>query len=1218
MSAIYNHARLLRQVFPRIVQRPGSGSPAIPHARAKVAHRMSRPGLQPQPFRPGDLGAGHWGLSVLLAGLMAFGGQTWAATVCQYPTPPSCTNPPLGWPDDIGGPGWKGTHVWDDSSTDTTGSLHHLNFVGDANNYGFYTAEIADGGTYGQYLYFRMRVNYTGASFPTGNGQGALFLLIQNTVSGSPQTPAPNWGIAWDIVNADNTKHGMEFQHLGSTGSGPPAQTWTTTTMDDIDNTNNSKLAPDIDSCTPARTTDGYIRTVTQVAGVAPLTTTAFVDFAISCNYLSWASTWASGGACVNGGGQQISPDLLCGGKWFLQLASAGVNNDHQPLDYDVAPLSANVNTAPLPTVPSVLTRPGGTYALLNTFGATVEGHQVIIVWDTQTEVNTLGFDLERQSANGQFERVNPALIAARGLPSGKGGAYRLSDPSALPDMTYRYRLTELETNGNRRMLGEFTVKPMPGENMAEPLTGLHPGSVAAHPDGEGSHRVMARLAERARERTSAASGFRKGTSPAEIPDKLAISIDQAGLYRMGESELLTLGWPKGRMRTLLQNQQFRLTRQGHDIAWLPAPGGKELIFYGEPTDSRYDAQSVYVLEIGPGRVMSGVKGPGRSPLAPATTFPATVVAEENRIAATARAQDPEQDYWYSTAFKAGGPACQQEFSACGSREFVIDATDAAAAGSARLTLYLSGASALLAGPDHHATVTLNGTPIGGGQWEGLQDHALVLPFEQTLLRPDGRNTVRVEAQRMEGVEGNVFYLDRFELTYQRHYRAAGNSLRATGGPEAPMEVTGFSSPAIQAFDLSDPHLPQLISGVHIRRAGKRFTARLTPASRSTPYLLAADTAIKAPPSVRVLRSTGLAGNNAGAEYVMIAPEAFRDAGLKLVEFRRSQGLSAQFVSLEAIYDEYGGGQKTPQAIRQFLLEAAKSWKQPPRYVVLGGKGTYDPKDYLGTGTDRLPVLMTHTPAGLIAADQNFVDGDGNGVGDIAIGRLPAVTAGEFTVLVDKIIGYETALVPGSGRVVMLADGPDGNGDYTADSQSVGALAAQAGYAIEPIYLEKLYAQYPSEAEAHAVARTRLLSELEAGPALVNYFGHAGVLSLDHGLLRAADAGLLNNQQGLSLMTGMTCFMSRFELPQYTSLAETLLLQPGGGMAGVWSSGGMSYNHQASQLDAAFFRALFQSGQQRVGDAIVLAATEYLAAGNGADLLGIYNYLGDPASAWNH
>ena len=80
-----------------------------------------------------------------------------------------------------------------------------------------------------------------------------------------------------------------------------------------------------------------------------------------------------------------------------------------------------------------------------------------------------------------------------------------------------------------------------------------------------------------------------------------------------------------------------------------------------------------------------------------------------------------------------------------------------------------------------------------------------------------------------------------------------------------------------------------------------------------------------------------------------------------LVALRQSQGLRTAVVDIEDIFDEFGYGLVTPQAIKEFITYAYESWQSPaPQYVLLVGDTTYDYKDNWASGT------VNHVPGYLI------------------------------------------------------------------------------------------------------------------------------------------------------------------------------------------------------------------------------------------------------------
>jgi autotransporter-associated beta strand protein len=97
---------------------------------------------------------------------------------------------------------------------------------------------------------------------------------------------------------------------------------------------------------------------------------------------------------------------------------------------------------------------PSPTAVVLYHLRAVVEGEQVVVRWQTASEENTVGFWLEREET-GAWVRVNGSLVYAEGIDGG-GASYALTDAGAAAGGTYRYRLVELEADGESRVYGPF------------------------------------------------------------------------------------------------------------------------------------------------------------------------------------------------------------------------------------------------------------------------------------------------------------------------------------------------------------------------------------------------------------------------------------------------------------------------------------------------------------------------------------------------------------------------------------------------------------------------------------------------------------------------------------------------------------------------------------------------------------------------------------------
>ncbi|MCX7009604.1 MAG: C25 family cysteine peptidase [Kiritimatiellaeota bacterium] len=130
----------------------------------------------------------------------------------------------------------------------------------------------------------------------------------------------------------------------------------------------------------------------------------------------------------------------------------------------------------------------------------------------------------------------------------------------------------------------------------------------------------------------------------------------------------------------------------------------------------------------------------------------------------------------------------------------------------------------------------------------------------------------------------------------------------------------------------------------------------------------------------------------------------------------------------------------------------------------------------------------------------------------------------------------------------------------------------------------------------------------------MNYFGHGGWSGLaSEGMLNTSDFSALTNRTTPSILTAMTCLINRFEMPGAEGFSERLLLEAPGGVAGVWSATGLSYNNLAEVLDRAFYVSRYQNGISTLGEAVRQALKSGQAQGVQRFELDIITLLGDPA-----
>ena len=286
--------------------------------------------------------------------------------------------------------------------------------------------------------------------------------------------------------------------------------------------------------------------------------------------------------------------------------------------------------------------------------------------------------------------------------------------------------------------------------------------------------------------------------------------------------------------------------------------------------------------------------------------------------------------------------------------------------------------------------------------------------------------------------------LDYIRVTYHRRYRARANRLTFSADAGQQVAVAGFTDAGIRVIDITGDVASHEVRG-QVSRDGAGWKVTLAVPGTGPRTLLAVATDAEASPvALRANVPSTLHQAGQAGDIIMIAPAAFQAALAPLKAFREGQGYTVRLVDIEDVYDEFSFGAKTPQAIKDFLVRATAQWSRPPRFLLLVGNATQDPRDYFGFGeVDYVPTKVIQTGAMETASEDWFVDSDDDGFADLAIvGRLPARSAGQLAAMVSKIIGYEQSAGGSWQRSVLLVSDRDEAGlvDYADLNERARAL----------------------------------------------------------------------------------------------------------------------------------------------------------------------------------
>lgn len=697
---------------------------------------------------------------------------------------------------------------------------------------------------------------------------------------------------------------------------------------------------------------------------------------------------------------------------------------------------------------------------------------------------------------------------------------------------------------------------------------------------------------------------------------KLYVNAD--GIYRVTRADLEAAG----ANLTGVDPRTFRLINQGQDVAiWVEGEGdgvfGYEdaLLFYGQGLDTKYTDTNVYWLTWGGvnGLRMAEIDGtPNGSEQTP-EYFHTALHLEENLIYQSKLSSGPNEDHWYwNDVYVTDGVPRSNNYT------FTLPyvATPPLSA-TVRGLIMSYGAE-----PAHHTQILLNGYLLLDNTWppnteyafEVSVPHAYVLPITNTLTLRAGISVTQ-----------DIPFINWFEIDYYAPYHAVGDQLAFGGDITGTWEyaVSGFTTHTVTLLDITNPLAPARFTGATLT-AGGSYTLTFRQTETTPRRYLALTPALYRLPTAIVLDQPSTWRSTAnGADYIIISPAEFLTTLQPLVAQRQARGLRVALVDVQDVYDEFAGSVFTPEAIRDFVSYAYSHWSAPaPAYVLLVGDGHLDYRDYYGRGQISYipPYLAFVDPwMGETAADNRYVAVAGDDIfPDLHLGRLPARTAAEVAVMVNKILTYEDAPPAAwQSQTLFIADNLDSAGDFAAMSDALVYGHLPAPYQANKVYL------YVTHANA-TLARTAIKNALNAGQLIVNYIGHGSVQFW--AAEKLMDFSLLDtftNTQRLPLFLPMNCYEGYYIMPDsppfnLQAFGETVVRKSGGGAIASWSPTGLGVAAGHDYLNRGIFDAFFLEDILQLGPATT-AGKLYLYANSGEhqDLLDTYILFGDPALALN-
>ena len=327
---------------------------------------------------------------------------------------------------------------------------------------------------------------------------------------------------------------------------------------------------------------------------------------------------------------------------------------------------------------------------------------------------------------------------------------------------------------------------------------------------------------------------------------------------------------------------------------------------------------------------------------------------------------------------------------------------------------------------------------------------------------------------------------------------------------------------------------------------------------------------------------------------------------------------------LEELYDQFAFGERTPWALHAFLRFY---WPiHRPQYLLLTGRSI---APFAQAWVENASVFYRNAPqsfefqdlvpsAGFPPSDSQFVKGLMAGEPDfsaMAVGRIPSKSSQDLSNYLDKVIEQESSQIPGPKRILHLVGGMNPS-ELARHSSFLEGFAALAKSGLPEVEVTT----YTKDTAAE-VQRMDLGEDLNAGVALMTYFGHGSLASneLDFGYVSDPSFGYANAGKYPMLLINGCEYANAFG-PSY-SQGEDWLLTPKKGAIGVLSTSSLGVDFLLKRYTEIWYKHLFavESAAKPISIGEVMLRTErefiirYGPSPEHQAQLSQYLLLGDPA-----
>lgn len=817
-------------------------------------------------------------------------------------------------------------------------------------------------------------------------------------------------------------------------------------------------------------------------------------------------------------------------------------------------------------------------YTKINAFS---DGNGTLIKWETDFEVDNLGFNIYRIDGGNAF-KVNLNLIAGGFLQSEKnskeGRQYTFFDSQGNFNSVYRIENVNIKGTSNFSQ----TFYPKYANNLTDvselSFDELQRSAAESNPVSVIENPILPKELKNLITANDSLSDINTQRWVASQPGvKIGIKSGE-GFYRVTKAQLQAAGFDTNASPALWQ-----LYLNGVEQAINVQANGDYVEFYGSGIDTLESDTNIYFLIVGSQngkriqnqflrRIGGNVIG---------TNYDYSSEKKERTLYISSILNGSVENF-FGSVISSTAPAIIN---------FNLNAIDFST-GKANIEVTLQG----LTFTSHQVVFKLNGQQIDTITGANKNSYSKIIGIPVGLLQ-NGANTIELQST----TSSDISVFTKLKVNYKRLYEADQNKLAFYTRNLNVTNLTGFTSSSVRVFDTTYPDTPVLITNAVAEPANKEQTlfSVSIPSHRTRKMYALTDSEVKQVFSVTQNFPSTLSNAANDGSLVIITNRSWLSEANTYAAYRQNDGFAVKVIDVEDVYDEFGFGVRSSNSIKDFLNYAKTNWQTPPNYVLVLGDTTYDPKNYSGFGFHSyVPIQLADTLYEETGSDEAMADFDNDGLSEIAIGRIPARNPQDVLNALGKVQLFEQTISTAPARGSLCASDLPNGYDFAGLCNRV---------------QNELPASIPTMTinRASPTAKTDLINAMNTGKYIVNYSGHGSTGAwVNSTFFASTDVPSLTNANNLSMYTMLTCLNGYFIRPVDDSLSEVLLKATNGGAVAVWSSSGSTTPDVQEVMAKRFFNQLGNNPSMiRLGDLIRDAKANLVG---GTDVRRSWGLLGDP------